>query len=154
MSERPRSWCCSSRSYFCRIDKTVNEYFFKRNANVLSFNAIADVRRHFRRRHEIILNMAISETTTGADSFKIYHDVALDGLYISTGNYVTICFKTAACRTTCSFWVMFESRFLDSSRPTPLLSCNPVDLIAPRLRKRGLKSTYTYIPSSTHDIND
>ena len=40
----------------------------------------------------------ISETTR-ASNFKIYHNVAQDSLYISTGNDVTICFPLAANRT-------------------------------------------------------
>ena len=40
----------------------------------------------------------ISETTR-ASNFKIYHNVAHDGLYISAGNNVTIVFRSTANRT-------------------------------------------------------
>ena len=59
---------------------------FKRNGKALWLNAIVDVRR--RRRHEMIF-FNISETITASD-FKINHEVALDSLYISTGNDVII----------------------------------------------------------------
>ena len=57
---------------------------FQPNANAFSLNAIVDLRLC---RHEIII-FNISETIR-ASAFKIYHKVALDSLYISTGNDVT-----------------------------------------------------------------
>ena len=68
--------------------------FFKRNAKAFSLNAVADVRR--RRRHEIIYN--IQETIRGSE-FKKYLNVALDTLYISTGNDVINYFRSEVNRT-------------------------------------------------------
>ena len=53
-------------------------HFVKRNANAFSLNAIVDVRRRLRRRHEI--TFYVSETTR-ASNFKIYHHVAMESLY-------------------------------------------------------------------------
>ena len=61
---------------------------FKRNAN-----AIVDVRR----RHEITF-FNISENIRDSD-FKIYDRVALDSLYISTGNDVINGFRSEANHT-------------------------------------------------------
>ena len=64
-----------------------------RNARTsVSHNAIVDVRR---RRREIFFSM--SENTM-ASNFKIYRNVALDSLYISTGNDVIIYFQSAPNR--------------------------------------------------------
>ena len=43
----------------------------------------------------------ISETARHSN-FKIYHNVSQDSLYISTGNHVIICFRSAANRTNVS----------------------------------------------------
>ena len=56
-------------------------------------NAMVDVRHC----HETIFGN-ISETTK-ASNFKIYHNVAHESLYISTGNDITIFFRSAANRT-------------------------------------------------------
>ena len=58
----------------------------KQNAKAFSLNAIVDV-RHRRRHHEMNFLGNISETIR-ASNFNIYHKVALDSLYISTGNEV------------------------------------------------------------------
>ena len=67
----------------------------KRNANTFSLNAIVDVR--LRRHHEMIF-FNTSETIRDND-FKIYHKVALDSLYIPTGNDVINYFRSAVNRT-------------------------------------------------------
>ena len=51
------------------------------------------LRCRLRPRYEMIF---YASETTRASHFKIYHKVALDSLYISTGNYVTIYFRSAA----------------------------------------------------------
>ena len=61
-------------------------FLFKRNAKAFSLNAIVDVRhRRLRCYEQIFLN--ISETVR-ACAFKIYRKVAIDNMYISTGNDV------------------------------------------------------------------
>ena len=45
----------------------------------------------------------ISETTW-ASNFKCYHNVALNSLYISTGNYVIIYFRSAVNRINVPIW--------------------------------------------------
>ena len=67
----------------------------KRNAKAFSLNAIFDVRR--RRRHEMIFWNS-SETAEASD-FKIYHEVALDTVYISTGNDIMNYFRSEENRT-------------------------------------------------------
>ena len=67
--------------------------FIERNA--FSLNAIVDVR--LRPRHEMIF-FNISETIRASD-FKIYHKIALDSLYISTGKDVINYFHSEANRT-------------------------------------------------------
>ena len=57
-------------------------------------NVIVDVRR--RRRHEMIFFN--SSETTRASNFKMYHNEALDNLYILAGNDVIIYFQSAANR--------------------------------------------------------
>ena len=63
---------------------------FKQNAKAFSLYAVVDVRR----RHEMIY-FNISETTR-ASNFKFYPNVALDSLYISTGNDIIIYFQSAS----------------------------------------------------------
>ena len=58
----------------------------KRNAKAFALNAIVDVRRRLRRRHQVIF-FSISKTIRVSD-FKLYNKVALDSIYISTGNDV------------------------------------------------------------------
>ena len=77
------------------ICQSLSIHSFKRNAKAFSLNAIVDVRL---RRHEMIFFLNISETIRMSD-FKIYHKVALDGLYISTGNDITNYFRSEANRT-------------------------------------------------------
>jgi len=66
------------------------------SAIAFALSAIVDVRRRLRRHEMIFFN--ISETIRASD-FKIYHNVALDSLYISTGNDVTSYFRSAANQT-------------------------------------------------------
>ena len=69
--------------------------FIMRNASLsVLHNAIIDVRL---RRHEMIF-FCISETSRVCN-IKIYHDMALDSLYIWTGNDVITYFWSAASRT-------------------------------------------------------
>ena len=56
----------------------------------------------------------ISENTT-AINLKVYRNLALDSLYISTGNDVITFLRSAANRTNVFIWVMLGSRFLHSS---------------------------------------
>ena len=80
---------------------------------MFSLDAIVDVRR---RRHEMTF-FNISEFTIVCN-FNIHQNVALDSLYILTGNDVTSYFRLAAHRisvsilTPKSILVMFGSRFL------------------------------------------
>ena len=77
----------------------VPTFIFKRSAKAISLDAIVDVRlrRRLRRRHEMIF-FNISETVRVSD-FTIYHKVALESLYISTGNDFINYFQSAANRT-------------------------------------------------------
>ena len=54
----------------------------------------------------------ISKTIRASD-FKSFHNVALDSLYISTGNDIIIYFRSEANRTNVYISVKFGSRFLD-----------------------------------------
>ena len=72
---------------------------FKINAKTFSLNAIVDVRLRRLRSHEMIFCEYISEAIRASD-FKIYHNVALGNLYISTGNDVINYFRSQANRST------------------------------------------------------
>ena len=62
---------------------------FKRNAKAFPPNAIVDVRRRLR----------CHEMKTVSSDFKIYRNLALDGLYISAGNDIINYFRSVANRT-------------------------------------------------------
>ena len=86
---------------------------FKRTAKAFSLNSIVDVRLRRRRRHEMIF-FNISETIGDSD-FKNYDRVALDSLYILTGNDIINYFRSAANRTKhVNFSAIFGSRFLNN----------------------------------------
>ena len=70
---------------------------FKRNENALSLNAIVDLRRH-----EITF-WNISQTIR-ASNLNIRLNVPHDRVDISTGNYVTIFFRSAENRTNVSIF--------------------------------------------------
>ena len=93
--------------------RLLNFVLFTQNEKAFSLNAIVDVcRRHLcRRHHEIIFNILEAPK---AINCKIYHNVALYSLYISTGNDVIINFQSAANSINVFIFVMFGSRFLDN----------------------------------------
>ena len=68
----------SAETWDCKV-QTSSDWIIMRNAGIsVSHNAIVDVRH---RRHGNIFNIS---KTIRAGNFKIYYDVAIDSLYIST----------------------------------------------------------------------
>ena len=92
-ARKPTNWRASAKldDTHSRATVVYNACYqvFNRNANAFSPNAIVDARLR-RRRHEMIFFWNISET--------IRASLALDSLYISAGNELTSCFRTAEIR--------------------------------------------------------
>ena len=89
----------------------------KQTIGVLFF--LSETRKHFR----LMLLFPLSQkaffniygtTSTRVGNFKFYHSVALDSLYISTGNDVTSYFLWQHITQTFLFFVMFWWQFLDN----------------------------------------
>ena len=89
-----------------------------RNNYVIFYIFLRETRMRF---HFMLSSLSVydflkisQKQTTRASNFKIFHNVAHDSPYISTGSDVTIYFRSAANRKTCHFGVMFRPRFLDN----------------------------------------